>query len=116
MHVETRREIINVVGIFVAKHRKYGNREKCYEKLSGKIFTKKVVDGGGGGGGGGGDLKCCDPESFLAPPGFLFPPPLTRHPGYASESVIHMMVWRPGKLQSHKIEVVCLIYTVLLKL
>jgi hypothetical protein len=54
--------------------------------LSGKFFTKKVVDGGG-------DLKCCDPESFLAPPVFCSPP-LTRHPGYASESVIYMMVWK----------------------
>jgi hypothetical protein len=31
--VVTPREIVNVVGIFVTKHRKkwYGNREKCYE-------------------------------------------------------------------------------------
>ena len=60
---ETRRKIVNVVGIFVVKHRKkwYGNREKCKESNCNvivKTFLPKKLSTGG-------NLKCCDPEFFF---------------------------------------------------
>ena len=75
--VETRRKIVNVVGIFVVKHRKkcYGNREKCYERNRNVIVRKKFLSKKLSTRGGGEDLKCCCPENVFLGPTWVFAGP-----------------------------------------